>query len=204
MPRSPTSHRGRNYDPAGSRTGHAFQSGWTSKSSDRGTWRTVGSCGAAANQDAELEDDGTVKGPDHRLVTASAGDTVKAAGERSQSEAMSGRRRAGSRYSMESAARTTGLSMIVLKFGGTSLASPQRITAVADIVRKKRETSEIAVVVSAMAGPTHSATLPALPAGRAEYRETIESLRERHREVIDELADEQALDSRSHLSVGSV
>ncbi len=81
--------------------------------------------------------------------------------------------------------------MIVLKFGGTSLASPQRIAAVVDIVRTKRETSEIAVVVSAMAGVTDAlgdaASLAAR--GRAEYRETIESLRERHREVIDELAE---------------
>ena len=82
--------------------------------------------------------------------------------------------------------------MIILKFGGTSLESPQRIATVVDIVRVKHEAGEIAVVVSAMAGVTDALGDAARVAARGldDYRETVEGLAERHREAIAKLAKE--------------
>ena len=80
--------------------------------------------------------------------------------------------------------------MIILKFGGTSLESPQRIATVVDIVRAKHEAGEIAVVVSAMAGVTDALGEAARLAARGlvDYRETLQSLSERHHDAIVKLA----------------
>ena len=82
--------------------------------------------------------------------------------------------------------------MIILKFGGTSLESPQRIATVVDIVRGKHDAGEIAVVVSAMAGVTDALGEACRIAARGldDYRETVEGLAERHREAIAKLAKE--------------
>jgi len=80
--------------------------------------------------------------------------------------------------------------MIVLKFGGSSLASPQRIASVVDIVRDAAASSRVAVVVSAMGGVTdalhEAARLAAL--GLDEHEKTVAALRERHGDAIRELA----------------
>ena len=44
--------------------------------------------------------------------------------------------------------------MLVLKFGGTSVANAQNIKLVADIVQQKKDSQKIAVVVSACSGVT--------------------------------------------------
>ena len=44
--------------------------------------------------------------------------------------------------------------VIVQKFGGTSVASGERIAAVAEIIKKEAEMNSVVVVVSAMAGET--------------------------------------------------
>lgn len=80
--------------------------------------------------------------------------------------------------------------MIILKFGGTSLESPQRIETVVDIVRAAHEAGDIAVVVSALAGVTDTLSEAARIAARGldDYRETVEGLAARHREAIAKLA----------------
>ena len=82
--------------------------------------------------------------------------------------------------------------MIILKFGGTSLESPQRIATVVDIVRAAHEAGDIAVVVSALAGVTDALGEAARIAARGldDYRETVEGLAARHREGIAKLAKE--------------
>jgi aspartate kinase len=48
------------------------------------------------------------------------------------------------------------MALIVQKFGGTSLANPERINAVAERVAKyHKEGNQIIVVVSAMSGETN-------------------------------------------------
>jgi aspartokinase/homoserine dehydrogenase 1 len=80
--------------------------------------------------------------------------------------------------------------MNVLKFGGTSLESPQRIATVVEIVRDKQTESEVAVVVSAMAGVTDALNEAARVAARGltDYREALENLAKRHLEAIAKLA----------------
>ena len=80
--------------------------------------------------------------------------------------------------------------MIILKFGGTSLESPQRIATAVDIVRAAHEAGDIAVVVSALAGVTDALGEAARIAahGLDDYRETVVGLAARHREAIAKLA----------------
>ena len=81
--------------------------------------------------------------------------------------------------------------MNVLKFGGTSLESPERIRAVIDIVREQEPVSELVVVVSAMSGVTDALTEAARVAasGLETYRDTCVSLEARHRAAVKELGD---------------
>ena len=44
--------------------------------------------------------------------------------------------------------------VIVQKFGGTSVGSGERISAVAEIIKKEAEINNVVIVVSAMAGET--------------------------------------------------
>ncbi|TDI46361.1 MAG: bifunctional aspartate kinase/homoserine dehydrogenase I [Acidobacteria bacterium] len=86
--------------------------------------------------------------------------------------------------------------MKVLKFGGTSLESPERIRAVIDIVGDQ-EPTKLVVVVSAMSGVTDALTDAARVAvssmsgmsGDATYRGTCTSIEARHRAAVNELGD---------------
>ena len=75
--------------------------------------------------------------------------------------------------------------MIVMKFGGTSVGSKERLAQVARLVG--RETGPVVVVVSAMGGTTDQL----LAAGRAaeagelgESRALVEAMRRRHIEAL--------------------
>lgn len=85
-------------------------------------------------------------------------------------------------------------SLVVHKFGGTSLANAERYRAVADIVRTRPEPRR-AVVVSAMAGVTDALVRSVALAGArdAAYRRELAALHERHLQTASELLDGPAL-----------
>ena len=80
--------------------------------------------------------------------------------------------------------------MRILKFGGTSLAAPERIRAVAGIVKEAAAHGPVAVVVSAFGGVTDDLLAAARCAESRDesYRETLAALEKRHLEAIRELA----------------
>lgn len=79
--------------------------------------------------------------------------------------------------------------MRVLKFGGSSVGSPDTIRNVIDIIRKKRDETDIIVVVSAFRGVTDLLAKAAQKAsdGSDAYHESIRQLEERHVDAIREL-----------------
>ena len=82
--------------------------------------------------------------------------------------------------------------MIVMKFGGTSIGSPERIAAVLNIIQDRVDQRPI-VVVSALSGVTDLLIDAARSASRgqdANYREAKATLLERHLSVVDELLSE--------------
>lgn len=85
--------------------------------------------------------------------------------------------------------------MIVLKFGGSSLASPERIRAVARIVANHRRESDLVCVVSAMSGVTDALLRVAERATRGDsagWRAELDTLRERHLTTVAALTDDAA------------
>lgn len=78
----------------------------------------------------------------------------------------------------------------VMKFGGTSLADADRFRRVADLAAAARATHRVCVVASAMAGVTNLL----LSGGRVPCREEADrllvSFRERHADVVADLAQE--------------
>ncbi len=83
--------------------------------------------------------------------------------------------------------------MKILKFGGSSVASPQRIKSVIDILMPYIQQEKIAVVFSAFGGVTDSlielSTLAL--AGNTSYKTQLEQIEKRHLEVVRELVDIQ-------------
>ncbi|MEM7583727.1 MAG: bifunctional aspartate kinase/homoserine dehydrogenase I [Acidobacteriota bacterium] len=79
--------------------------------------------------------------------------------------------------------------MKILKFGGSSLATAERIRSVTRIVAAARSEGPLAVVVSAFGGVTDALIAAADTASRREahYRKAWEALRERHLTAIREL-----------------
>ncbi|MEX2585495.1 MAG: bifunctional aspartate kinase/homoserine dehydrogenase I, partial [Balneolaceae bacterium] len=79
--------------------------------------------------------------------------------------------------------------MRVLKFGGSSVGSPDTIRKVIEIIRKSREETELVVVVSAFRGVTDLLTETADQAseGDESYLKTIRALETRHVEAIKSL-----------------
>ena len=81
--------------------------------------------------------------------------------------------------------------MKVMKFGGSSVATPERIRSVAEILKEARSLGEVAVVVSALGGVTDEliATAKTAAAGDAAYTEALDRLESRHLEAARELAE---------------
>lgn len=82
--------------------------------------------------------------------------------------------------------------MIVLKFGGSSLAGPERIRAVARIVANHRGKSDLVCVVSAMSGVTDALLRIAELATRgdtAAWQTAVAALRDRHLTTLAALTD---------------
>ena len=85
-----------------------------------------------------------------------------------------------------------------MKFGGTSVGSPERMQNVAEIVAGHAKQAEVIVVVSAMGGVTDMLIRAANEAskGDREHSKNVrKELARRHREVADQLlpATEQAM-----------
>jgi bifunctional aspartokinase / homoserine dehydrogenase 1 len=77
---------------------------------------------------------------------------------------------------------------VVHKFGGTSVANPERYRNVAEIVTRRPERRR-GVVVSAMSGVTDSLVRVVEMAARRDrsYLDLLESLKQKHRGAVDEL-----------------
>jgi aspartokinase/homoserine dehydrogenase 1 len=88
--------------------------------------------------------------------------------------------------------------LVVMKFGGTSVGSAERMKNVAEIVAQHAQRTEVAVVVSAMGGVTDMlirAASEASQGDREHWKNSRRELARRHREVADQLlkAGEQAV-----------
>jgi len=88
--------------------------------------------------------------------------------------------------------------LIVMKFGGTSVGSAERMRSVAEIIMDHARRAEVVVVVSAMGGVTDMlirAATEASKGDREHWKGVRQELARRHREVIDQLLSpaEQAI-----------
>ncbi len=92
--------------------------------------------------------------------------------------------------------------MIVMKFGGSSLESPEAIARVCGIVRDRVQQGPL-VVVSAH-GTTTNRLLQAAQAARAGSREELESLVQHLREYHHELARNSLSESRAETALGII
>jgi aspartokinase/homoserine dehydrogenase 1 len=88
--------------------------------------------------------------------------------------------------------------LVVMKFGGTSVGSAERMKNVAEIVAQHAQQTEVVVVASAMGGVTDMlirAASEASQGDREHWKNSRRELARRHREVADQLlkAGEQAV-----------
>ena len=83
--------------------------------------------------------------------------------------------------------------MRVLKFGGSSVATPERVQGVVSIVREARRRGPIVVVVSAFGGVTDMLVRAGAEAARGDgaWQATFAELAVRHRAAIDRVAREE-------------
>ncbi len=81
--------------------------------------------------------------------------------------------------------------MIVLKFGGTSVANAQNIKLVIDIVNQKSSKEKIAVIVSALSGVTDMLINASQKAASKDetYKNSIEQIKQKHFDAIANLVD---------------
>ena len=81
--------------------------------------------------------------------------------------------------------------MIVLKFGGTSVANATNIKLVIDIVDNIAKTKKLVVVVSALSGVTDWLLTAACKAASKDetYKTSIEEIKQKHFDAISELID---------------
>lgn len=81
--------------------------------------------------------------------------------------------------------------MIVLKFGGTSVANAKNIEKVITIVNQKAKDSKLAVVVSALSGITDVLINASKKAANKDetYKKNIEEIKQKHFDAIADLVD---------------
>ena len=79
--------------------------------------------------------------------------------------------------------------MLVLKFGGTSVANAENISKVIEIVTKKSKDNKVAVVVSALSGITDLLFLASNTAAKKEihYNELLKQIKDKHTQVVESL-----------------
>ena len=90
--------------------------------------------------------------------------------------------------------------MIVLKFGGTSVANAQNIKLVINIVTEKAKNEKLAIVVSALSGVTDLLLNAAKMAATKDdkYKIILEEIKQKHFITISELVD---LENQNQLSI---
>jgi bifunctional aspartokinase / homoserine dehydrogenase 1 len=91
--------------------------------------------------------------------------------------------------------------MKILKFGGSSLATPATVRAVASIVLNARRTEPVVVVVSAFQGVTNQLLECARLAeqGDDRYLDSFEALARRHRAAVAALVTRRRAQTRKHV-----
>ncbi|RLD69108.1 MAG: bifunctional aspartate kinase/homoserine dehydrogenase I [Bacteroidetes bacterium] len=79
--------------------------------------------------------------------------------------------------------------MKVLKFGGTSVASPENILKVVEIVKNKSRNSQLIIVASAMGGVTNLLVKSGELAGKGneKYKSILSEIEQKHFSAIDQL-----------------
>ena len=79
--------------------------------------------------------------------------------------------------------------MIVLKFGGTSVANSENISKTIAIVTNKSKEDKLAVVVSAFSGITDMLILAGETASAKDknYKDIVSQIEKKHKDAIDEL-----------------
>ena len=79
--------------------------------------------------------------------------------------------------------------MIVLKFGGTSVANAENINKTINIIAQKSKDKKLAVVVSAFSGVTDLLILAGKMASAKDrnYKNIVSEIEKKHKEAIDEL-----------------
>lgn len=87
--------------------------------------------------------------------------------------------------------------MYVLKFGGTSVGTPQSINTVFEIVNAQKTDKLLVCVVSAFSGVTNQLQLISELAQKRDpkYQEELENLRVRHKHIIAELLEDKAAET---------
>jgi aspartokinase/homoserine dehydrogenase 1 len=94
---------------------------------------------------------------------------------------------------------------LVMKFGGTSVGSAPAIRSAAEIaLDARRNWDRVVVVVSAMAGITDlllESVRKAILGDATFIQDSIQSMREKHLSVLDELATEEAIKNRAAESI---
>ena len=94
-----------------------------------------------------------------------------------------------------------GFGLIVMKFGGTSVGSAERIKGAVEIVRGYREGQDVVVVVSAVSGVTDMLIMAAQRAAAKQSFEALQlvlNIQKKHAEIMDGLD----LDSSEKSAVG--
>ena len=88
--------------------------------------------------------------------------------------------------------------MVVMKFGGTSVGSAERILQLTDIVRQQAERTPVVVVVSAMSGVTNLLEEACNKAAAQDegFRAVVEAIARKHDECIGSIPFSPAVSSR--------
>lgn len=100
------------------------------------------------------------------------------------------------------------MSLLTMKFGGTSVGSPEAISSVAHIVRRELDAgNRVIVVVSAMSGVTDTllaAARMAVTGNRWGYLSSAEALRDRHIEAANRLLPPNGVRQRAAQETGAL
>lgn len=100
------------------------------------------------------------------------------------------------------------MSLLTMKFGGTSVGSPEAISSVAHIVRRELDAgNRVIVVVSAMSGVTDTllaAARMAVTGNRWGYLSSAEALRDRHTEAANRLLPPNGVRQRAAQETGAL
>jgi aspartokinase len=96
------------------------------------------------------------------------------------------------------------MKTVTMKFGGTSVGSPEAISNLVDIVKAEHDSgSRVIVVVSAMSGVTDSllsAAKAAAVGNKWGYLSTSEKLRDRHEDTLNILMPPRSRAREDHFT----